>query len=403
MKNRLSRQSVIVTTLLALTVLALQFAFLGQPEPALAREGFPVFQYEKIVLSPDNLAFNPTGEIIFPSLIKAIDYFSQPLGAYYLYYAPHDKPGGINLAYSNSLDGSWTEYLGNPIISHNWTPHYEVSHVSSPHTLWISDQEELYLYFHGENHVTRLARSTNGIIFTYDSIAVRTSDFNDITEASYARVFEYTIPSKSNKYIMLLMGNNGGSRKIYLAWSDDGKDWTTQPTPLISPTAGEGTNIAAPYFYPWNDNYYVIYHASSGKMHITEIGANFDQEKHLGLFYQDPLGIRAAGPTFFTEGKVQYMFHIRGKRGQTDIALAKYDPTAPRPVETPKPVETPPSPSSQVIQDKKLKSSLRNKIQSDKLNYLQPPGLVLNELSNDYPQTAIEQNPNVQKSRPYHI
>lgn len=323
--NLVRKFALIILTLLAV-IFALTFTPLTAPASAPVLSGLPQFKFDRVLLQPEALHFNPTGEIIFPSVIEASDYFSHTLGTYYLYYAPHDKPGGINLAYSNSLDGPWLEYDNNPIISHDWPPHYTVSHVSSPHALWVEDEAELYLYFHGENSVTRLARSTDGINFTYDSRVISTDDFKNISEASYARVFEYTIPSKNNKYIMLLMGNNGGSRKIYLAWSDNAKTWTTQPEPIISPTGAERPDIAGPFFYPWQDNYYVVYHAASGQIFVTEVGANFDRENHLGLFYQDLAGIRAASPYFYTAGETQYMFYNRGSRGHTSIAVAKSKP-----------------------------------------------------------------------------
>lgn len=326
--SKLFRKFTLTLLILFAVIFALTFTPLTAPASAPIDTGLPQFKFERVLLQPEALHFNPTGEIIFPSVIKASDYFSHPLAAYYLYYAPHDKPGGINLAYANSPDGPWLEYDANPIISHDWPPHYTVSHVSSPHALWIEDDAELYLYFHGENSVTRLARSTDGINFTYDSNVISADDFENISEASYARVFEYTIPSKKNKYIMLLMGNNDGTRKIYLAWSNDAKTWTPQPEPLISPTSAEKGDIAGPFFYPWQGNYYVIHHAASGQIYITEVGPNFDRENHLGLFYGDPAGIRAASPYFYTAGQTQYMFYNQGPRGHTSIAVAKSEPEA---------------------------------------------------------------------------
>lgn len=75
---------------------------------------------------------------------------------------PHEAPGGICLAYGDALEGPFTEYPHNPIVTNVWAPHYDVSHVSSPHVLWNADERELWLYFHGENTTTRLARSTDG-------------------------------------------------------------------------------------------------------------------------------------------------------------------------------------------------------------------------------------------------
>ncbi|MGY8776439.1 MAG: hypothetical protein ACKVLK_17135, partial [Spongiibacter sp.] len=55
----------------------------------------PNLNHQALLLDPNNLNYNPTGEIIFPSLIKVSDNASNTLGNYYLYYAPHDAPGGI--------------------------------------------------------------------------------------------------------------------------------------------------------------------------------------------------------------------------------------------------------------------------------------------------------------------
>jgi hypothetical protein len=308
-----------VTTLL----LALLMANLSSAPVAQANEGFPTFTYQGIAVDPDDPGryTSSAKELIFPSLIKAGDYFANPLATYYLYYAPHESPGGIALSYSNSLNGPWTEYSGNPVISNVWSPHYSVSHVSSPHAIWKASEGKLYMYFHGENNVTRLATSTDGLNFTYVKQAVTTSMFSGISEASYARVFSYAIPGRNNSYIMLLMGNNNGTRKIYLAWSSDGQNWTSQPTPLISPSPDEGGQLSSPFYFPWNGKHYVIYHAGSGKMHATEVGANFDQERHAGVFYDDP-NIRDAAPFPYVSGSTMYLFFERGPRLDAKIAWA---------------------------------------------------------------------------------
>jgi len=69
---------------------------------------------------------------------------------------------------------------------------------------------------------------------------VTTKMFDDITEASYARIFRYSLPGRDNRYIMLLMGNNQGTRRIYLSWSRDGRIWDSRRAPLIDPPPGTG-------------------------------------------------------------------------------------------------------------------------------------------------------------------
>jgi hypothetical protein len=296
---------------------AVQFTPTTVPPPS-----FPSFAFQGVALNPASLSYNPTGEIIFPSVIRAADHFTNPLGDYYLYYAPHDSPGGISLAYSDSPTGPWTEYAHNPVISNVWSPHYNVGHVSSPHVIWNADEGKLFLYFHGDNDKTRLAASADGVTFSYEGVMVSTTMFSNVSETSYARVFAYTIPAKQNRYIMLLMGNNAGTRRIYLAWSNDGRSWTTQATPLISPNAEEGANLSGPWFYPWGGEYYVLYHASSGNIHITRVGANFDHQQHLGVFYDDPAD-RAASPALISHNGYTYMLYERGPRLSAEIAYAR--------------------------------------------------------------------------------
>ncbi|HEY0947202.1 MAG TPA: hypothetical protein VGD81_18105 [Opitutaceae bacterium] len=295
-----------------------------------ALEGFPNFRFERVAIDPATVTYNPTGEFIFPSVIKAADYFANPLGTYYLYYAPHNNPGGICMAYANTLEGPWTEYNANPLIPNAWPPHYSVAHTSSPHAFWNREAHKLYLYFHGENDITRVASSTDGIHFTYERACLTRADFDNVSEISYARVFEYTIPSKNNKYSMLVMcnyGSNPGRRGIYLAWSDDCLHWTTQRTAVITPTAAEGGQLSGPHFFPWQGKYYVVFHGSSGDMHIAEVGPNFETETRLGVFYDSmidpPDNSRAAAPAFYTVGETMYMFYEAGRRSGTKIAMAK--------------------------------------------------------------------------------
>ena len=135
-----------------------------------------------------------------------------------------------------------------------------MSHVSGPEAIWIEEEHKLFLYYHGENNVTRLASSTNGIDFQYEGAAVTADMFDRISEASYARVFRYTLPGRDNRYIMLLMGNHQGTRNIYLAWSKDGRKWEPRRTPLLTPPPGT-SQVAQAWYFPWQGKHYLIYHA----------------------------------------------------------------------------------------------------------------------------------------------
>jgi len=169
-----------------------------------ALSGFPAFQYLKTV-QPANPVYNPTGEFIFPHIVKATDHIANPLGTYYLYYAPHDAPGGICLAYSDNIEGPYTEYSANPIVSKT-TGGINVSHVSSPQVVWMPQYGKYFMYYHGENTTNRWAYSTDGITWSYGGVSLTAGQFGaGYTECQYAKVYEYTIPGQTNRYIMVSM------------------------------------------------------------------------------------------------------------------------------------------------------------------------------------------------------
>ncbi|MGW3421738.1 hypothetical protein [Streptomyces phaeochromogenes] len=305
---------------------------LGVQSAAAAPGGFPDYTYARTLLTPSQLKYNPTGEIIFPCIRGVYDKLSSPLGRYYLYYAPHDAPGGICLAYGNSLEGPFTEYPSNPIVSNKWSPHYSVSHVSSPHVLWNEDAKQFWLYFHGENTTTRLARSTDGIHFTYDKVVLSASMLPAGTnETSYARVFRHDLPSRGARYVMVFMLNNTTNhRDIHWGWSADGRTWAYDQQPLVRHGDVGAVNVGGPHLLYRNNSTYVVYNKdkeSGGDIMITEVGNDFSKRSHLGVFYNSrgtaPENGRAAAPSFGTDGGVPYMIYEAGERLSGAIAVAR--------------------------------------------------------------------------------
>jgi hypothetical protein len=217
------------------------------------------------------------------------------------------------------------------LITREWAPHYQVSHVSGPHAIWMEEEKKLFLYYHGENDVTRIASTTDGIHFQYGGVAVTTKLFDDISEASYARVFRYTLPGKDNRYVMLLMGNNQGTRRIYLAWSKDGHTWEARRSPLVDPPPGTG-QIAQAWYFPWQGRHYLIYHGhltdsfQTANLYASEIDPAFEGPKLLGLFYDHttagPDNVAQMSPCFVKANGKIYMFTNIGPRLNQKIALA---------------------------------------------------------------------------------
>ncbi|MFF1926214.1 hypothetical protein ACFVW8_37315 [Streptomyces sp. NPDC058221] len=302
------------------------------PAAAAVPGGFPAYKHVRTLLTPSELAYNPTGEIIFPCIRGVAGRIASPLGRYYLYYAPHDAPGGICLAYGDSLEGPFTEYPHNPIVRNDWSPHYKVSHVSSPHVMWNEDAKELWLYFHGENTTTRLARSKDGINFTYDKGVLSTAMMPaGTTETSYARVFRHDLPSHGARYVMVFMINNTTDhRDIGWGWSADGRTWTFSQTPLVRHDEVGAVNIGGPHLLYRNGSTYVVYNSNKengGNLLITEVGNDFSRRDHLGVFYTStasaPENGRAAAPSFGTDGGVPYMIYEAGERLSGVIAMAR--------------------------------------------------------------------------------
>jgi hypothetical protein len=311
---------------------ALAIGATAAPAASAAPGGFPDYRYVKTLLTPSQLRYNPTGEIIFPCIRGVYDRLPSPLGRYYLYYAPHDAPGGICLAYGDSLEGPFTEYPANPIVSNKWSPHYSASHVSSPHVMWNANTREMWLYFHGENTTTRLARSKDGIHFTYDKVVLNTSMLPaGTTETSYARVFPHNLPSRGARYVMLFMRNNTTNhRDIGWGWSADGRNWIFDQQPLVRHSDVGAVNIGGPHLLTRNGSAYVVYNkdkTSGGDLMITEVGADFTRRDHLGLFHDSMPGApdngRVAAPSFGTQEGVPYMIYEAGDRLQGAIAVPR--------------------------------------------------------------------------------
>jgi hypothetical protein len=298
-------------------------AGLSAPAEAALPGGMPTYKYLRDALKMP-LRYNPTGEFIFPCIRGVYDKLSAPRARYYLYYAPHEKPGGISVAFGNSLDGPFTEYTANPLID-NVLPSTTVSHVSSPHVIWDAPTKQFYCYFHGENTTTRVARSTDGVNFHDETPILSTRLVSGTTETSYARVFEHVLPGRNNKYVMLFMGVRSG-RRISYGWSPNGWDqWQFSQTALVNPEPDGCVDISGPSLVSRNNTTYVAYHGNDGKMHLTEVGDNFDRENHLGVFYS-PIASdngRAAAPSFGTDGGVQYMFYEAGARLSARICIAR--------------------------------------------------------------------------------
>lgn len=332
---------------------------------------FPTFEFKDEPVSKEDHIYkselNPKArpdEFNFPSIIDThktyipkenglVDENQVPY-RYYLFYAPHNDPGGISMMMSQSLDGPWIEYVNNPFIENKWfnedgSTIYSVPHVSSPDIIWNADEELFFLYFHGNNTQTRFATSPDLVNWTYGDIAVVAKDFSAIgNEASYARVYEYEVKDLDNKYVMFIMVNETNDiRRIHWAHSKDGRNWTAVKEPLAHPlnapdgidysgkgyngpganTNMSGPNMSGPFFWKWQDRYYLICHGSNGDIMAIEVGENLDKEIHWGILYDsiyDEPDAGRAGAGYFIQDDFDtwHMFYEGGSRLKNNILHA---------------------------------------------------------------------------------
>lgn len=297
--------------------------------PAAADTTLPTLAYAGEVTVAEELSYNPTGEFIFPSILHASEYFVAPLAEWYLYYAPHESPGGISLMYADSLDGPWTEYAANPLIANVWSPYYSVNHVSSPDAIWNQEAGELFLYYHGGNDQTRYATSTDGITFSYGGTAVDNAmGGTTTTETSYARVFRHPDPASAYHYGMFYMENTtANSRRIRVAESVDGRTWTVRPTPIVTPGSLDAGNVSAANLWEFDGQLYIVYHASSKKIFARTIDPTLTTVGAPVVLYQasgvgDDVG-RVASPELVTDNGTLYLFYEAGDRLNATVAYAK--------------------------------------------------------------------------------
>jgi hypothetical protein len=304
----------------------------------------PKFEREGLAVDPVPLMAAPLhyphDDAIFSSVVDAAKHLRNPLGKYYLYFGPHDGPGGIFLAYTDSIDGPWAFFDADesdpdldPVIGRTWDAHYSVSHVASPHALWIPEEQRMFLWFHGENSETRYASTTDGIHFEYEGIAVSTADFNGTAEASYARVFREPIANKAANYVMMLMGNQSGTRPIFLAWSCDARHWETQRDPMLVPHGikEEAPQISSPHLFKWGGGKYVVYHQNymglnppPGALWATPITEDFAPAGPPRLFFEPTRedADHVWAPSFIEAGGKLYMFYDSGPRLHCKIRYA---------------------------------------------------------------------------------
>ncbi len=284
------------------------------------------------LLGAGALHWDPTGEWIFPSIVSGARFGAAALARWYLYYSPHEAPGGIGLALADDIRGPWREHSGNPLIVPDWPPHHQVSHVASPHAVWLDDS--LHLFYHGENDTTHLATSGDGLTFTYAGVAIGPQHPPQLQERSYARVFPRLHPAMREKYTMLFMGRAETIRAIWVARSDDARSWHVDPSPLIVPPNDLGMAASGPWLHVADGSCTVLHHIDRfvgdprrfdvrGGIYATPVDPDLRQAGtprplHLPQDTGPDAG-RAADPVVVEQDGTHWLVYLAGRRLQGRI------------------------------------------------------------------------------------
>jgi hypothetical protein len=269
----------------------------------------PEFTFEGVALHPDDLAYAPTEQLIHPSIIKMEGRVKNPLGKYYLYYAPH-KHVAISMAYSDSMEGPWIEYNSNPVIEGP----------SAPDIRWIKEQGKFYMWGHKKNSQTELWTSEDGIHFEHQGVSITGKNIGS-RNATYTRVYEYPLERYGSKYIMLYSGfiEEREIRCVWLAHSTDAENWTQLKTPLVEPVEGENNDCYGPSLLQWKNRNFIVYQDHTaprgGNLKCVEVDRELNpvgnQGERLVLIdpsSEPPLKDRCRGAEFYLENEILYLY-----------------------------------------------------------------------------------------------
>lgn len=269
----------------------------------------PEFTFQGVALHPDSLSYAPTGDLIHPTIIRTEGRVGNPLGRYYLYYAPH-KHVAVSMAYSDSLEGPWVEYDGNPVIEGP----------SAPDIRWIAERGRFIMWGHRKNSRTEAWTSEDGIHFEYLGVSITAADIGT-RNATYTRVYEYPLERYGSRYIMLYSGfiEERGIRCVWLAHSTDAEHWTQLQTPLVEPVAGENNDLYGPSLLQWEGRNFIVYQDHTtwrgGNIRSVEVDSDLNPVGETGerFILMDPpagppLNDRLRGAEFYRDGETLYLY-----------------------------------------------------------------------------------------------
>ncbi|MGE5437425.1 MAG: hypothetical protein ACM3O3_09390 [Syntrophothermus sp.] len=166
-------------------------------------------------------------------------------GIYKMWYAGINNSAKCFIFYATSTDGINWEKKYEPILTPNININWASYSVNTPKVIKVNGTYKMYFtgWADPSGHWNiGLATSSDGINWTMNTTPVLQGTSGDKYQLVPGDIVMY-----NGKYYLYYMGRNFPSMKIYLATSTDGINFTTNNTPVITPTySWEGNSIYQP-------------------------------------------------------------------------------------------------------------------------------------------------------------
>jgi hypothetical protein len=276
----------------------------------------PEFTFDTLLIDPSGIdSWKSSRDLVAPNVIRAVDYFQQPLGTYYMYVGPHDHgdKNGIHLFYSDALRGPWT-----------WHGQVVADIQAASTVFWDDERGRMLLISHGPNRHNHIYESEDGIAFSH----IREMTDLERQPFGYGKVFEYRIPGRDNKYVLLInfRTNNDGYAGILV--SNDGIYWETISEDAYKKMDEKHVTAHSPFLLEYGSKKYVIVvdFWNSAELWAMEVDDALMPTQYLGTYVSvaegDPIfSTRISYPFIFRENDSLYLFAAIGEHQRQSIAL----------------------------------------------------------------------------------
>ncbi|MFC6825650.1 hypothetical protein [Halopelagius fulvigenes] len=269
----------------------------------------------------------------YPTIINAEEALASPIDTYYCYWSGHDAGAGIELSTAPSLWGPWTFHgrvISDTALGDN--------HVASPSAVVDSRNSRLNLYVHSpdggsqDTYLMTAPLSGDGTSFTLQKKVLKCSADGrwDEQERSY-----FSVRRIGRKFVGVYQGRDGPNNApgIGVAWSMDGENWETKPSPAFDNTqwqnyAPREYNGGSPALSSVGGRVAIHYGDRAGP-HARALPFSDHEKTAFGggeVVYSPPAWADATGVNaydFYNDGEYLHMFYYAKVSNNSNIGVAR--------------------------------------------------------------------------------